>query len=666
MDYFFKKIAVILILISSLNLFAQNDDIDLKIKTTFKPKFTLGSGFYSLVGDVKNDQVGLLKGKVGYSAGMKFPVLNNLDLSFLVLKNAFSADNGEEKFSSDLNGFGIGLLYNFNQISQNSKVKPILLFGIQRFGVSTIINDEKKDRENALTIPFGLGFAIDITERLEFDVSINYAFGINDIDMSMIKENNSDGYRSLNFAIHYDLFSPSKPRPISEEESYYSDVDFAKLEMEDEDGDLVPDLDDYCPQTPIGVEVDKYGCPYDNDNDGIANYLDLQKNTPKGAIVDENGVQLKLSDYKSMYTNFEIASRKYANFYNEVEINREDYKNIDEYLIAKANAFNKAFNESIDNNVSVLDLIYRVKIGEYKQGIDAKTTNKLLSLDDLESLTQKNDVVIYAVGQYNNFSDANDRLYQMKNQGFEDAIVIVDNNGIISNYLEDEKLLDSIIETNIEENLNFQSEITVFDDYEIDEVVVKDEDLKTNEITYRIQIGAFNNTLSEKIFIGVDNVISFTGKDGLIRYMAGSFINFNDAIEYKAEMIARGFEDAFIVTYKNGKRVSLDVAIKTVNTNIPPIDSQIQASDINFTVQIMVAESTVSASDLQKMSKLDFFTKKATGSDFFEYYAGTYSNYSDAIVQLEKARSAGFVDSFIFATKQGQRITLEEAKELLR
>ena len=80
----------------------------------------------------------------------------------------------------------------------------------------------------------------------------------------------------------------------------------------------------------------------------------------------------------------------------------------------------------------------------------------------------------------------------------------------------------------------------------------------------------------------------------------------------------------------------------------------------------MVDDVLVSADDLQKMSSLGNFDKKAKGSDMYEYYAGTYSSLEAANIQLEKAKQAGFSNSFVFATKNGVRITLKEAKELIQ
>ena len=43
-------------------------------------------------------------------------------------------------------------------------------------------------------------------------------------------------------------------------------------------------------------------------------------------------------------------------------------------------------------------------------------------------------------------------------------------------------------------------------------------------------------------------------KDGFIKYMTGSFTNKKDGVDYMFQMRARGFEDAFLVAYNNGKR----------------------------------------------------------------------------------------------------------------
>lgn len=57
----------------------------------------------------------------------------------------------------------------------------------------------------------------------------------------------------------------------------------------DTDNDGIDDNKDECPNTPEGVEVDSKGCPLDEDNDGVPDYLDQCKGTPNGVIVDTLG-----------------------------------------------------------------------------------------------------------------------------------------------------------------------------------------------------------------------------------------------------------------------------------------------------------------------------------------------------------------------------------------
>jgi OOP family OmpA-OmpF porin len=61
----------------------------------------------------------------------------------------------------------------------------------------------------------------------------------------------------------------------------------------DSDRDGIPDSLDKCPDTPIGVEVDEFGCPEvvqkDSDGDGVFDDIDECPDTPVGAIVDDRG-----------------------------------------------------------------------------------------------------------------------------------------------------------------------------------------------------------------------------------------------------------------------------------------------------------------------------------------------------------------------------------------
>lgn len=60
----------------------------------------------------------------------------------------------------------------------------------------------------------------------------------------------------------------------------------------DSDGDGVNDNIDRCQNTPAGVEVNSFGCPFDTDEDGVHDYLDKCPDTPKDMNVDSDGCTL--------------------------------------------------------------------------------------------------------------------------------------------------------------------------------------------------------------------------------------------------------------------------------------------------------------------------------------------------------------------------------------
>ena len=60
----------------------------------------------------------------------------------------------------------------------------------------------------------------------------------------------------------------------------------------DTDEDGVYEGIDMCRNTPPGVTVDRVGCPLDSDRDAVPDYLDLCPGTPLGVIVDQDGCPL--------------------------------------------------------------------------------------------------------------------------------------------------------------------------------------------------------------------------------------------------------------------------------------------------------------------------------------------------------------------------------------
>ena len=670
MIQFFQKIIILVLCIASTNAFTQENT---EVKNPIKSMFTLGTGFYSFQGDIVGEESNYLSGNIAYNAGMRFNINDNVDLSFLItgpldLFEQYTDEDGNIiKFNSTLlRSFGAQLDVDFDNIFKNSRIHPFASLGVMSTSFKTLnpsVSSSYLEEETSIGLPVGFGLMLDVSEKMRFDASLKYVLNTADIDHSVLIQ--SDNYIVLNFAIHYDLFTKDK-NVNNYNQKYYSDVDYEKLDIADGDGDLVADIDDFCPKTPAGVKVDQNGCPLDDDADGIANYLDKEKNSDIGSIVDENGVKLSDDKYFSIYSEVDPASREYSDFYNENEISRDDFKSLNAYLIAKANAFNKLY-QSTDND-DFIGVKYKVFLSQFAEGVPARVINKLLSIDDLESISQDDGNVIYAVGNYLNLDEALNREFKLEQEGFKNLDILQMENGLLTIYRP--QINDVIINTedlSSEEVLNDSSEL------KSDEEVVADQ--SKSGTVYRVQIGAYKVVLNSEVFSGVKNVISFKGNDGLVRYMTGSFNDYKNAVLYSKEMKARGFNDAFIVTYENGERVALSTAMKgsTSKANREDITAKRKSridkkqkeksavNNVSFRIQIGVFSETLSADDLEKMSKISNVSKESSGN-FYKYYSSDFMNYNDAVSEIEIIKSFGFANAFITARDGTNLISIEKAR----
>ncbi|MEO8067617.1 MAG: hypothetical protein ABI599_07995 [Flavobacteriales bacterium] len=79
-------------------------------------------------------------------------------------------------------------------------------------------------------------------------------------------------------------------------------------------------------------------------------------------------------------------------------------------------------------------------------------------------------------------------------------------------------------------------------------------------LVYKVQIGAFRFPIPDDLFSDMTPISGETVGNGMVRYMAGMFTNYGNADNAKAKVRDRGYRDAFVVAYLNGKRISLTEA----------------------------------------------------------------------------------------------------------
>ncbi|WP_346859830.1 hypothetical protein [uncultured Draconibacterium sp.] len=87
-----------------------------------------------------------------------------------------------------------------------------------------------------------------------------------------------------------------------------------------------------------------------------------------------------------------------------------------------------------------------------------------------------------------------------------------------------------------------------------------------DELIYKIQLGAYSRELPNyvknlfKKLSYIRKIENYTDDKGVVVYTTGNLTNYNDALKMQNQVRQEGVEDAFVVPYFNGKRITLKEA----------------------------------------------------------------------------------------------------------
>jgi len=225
-------------------------------------------------------------------------------------------------------------------------------------------------------------------------------------------------------------------------------------------------------------------------------------------------------------------------------------------------------------------------------------------------------------------------------------------------------------------------------------------------LIFKVQVGAFRNPIPQNHFKGFAPIMAEDAGNGITRYTAGLFTDFNAAIYARDEIRSIGYPDAFVVAFYNGKRISIPEARKimeqqgqsvaqtninvstpnnnttqqnttennpteptelSVNENAPSVDNGVSVDVENikgvfYTVQVGVYSKPVTEGPLLTIKPLN---SEKTDSGLIRYTSGRFTNLEDARKHKQKV-NALIPDAFITAYANGKRIPVEEATKLLQ
>jgi hypothetical protein len=220
-------------------------------------------------------------------------------------------------------------------------------------------------------------------------------------------------------------------------------------------------------------------------------------------------------------------------------------------------------------------------------------------------------------------------------------------------------------------------------------------------LVFRVQIGAFKAPVPNNSFGGLTPVNGETTPNGYIRYTAGNFEKFEDANAVKNDLRNLGYQDAFVVGFYEGRRISINEAITilqkdgkevnlapntsagiSANNNIPkntavtPVNTNPlttntepavitkeleQINGLLFTVQIGVYSRQVTRGQLYNLSPI--FTEKLP-SGLYRYTAGIYNVKDHLSTDRARVNGIGIKDAFSSAYYNGKRITFTQAEQI--
>jgi hypothetical protein len=656
--------------------FAQGDSA----ATKFRPSFSLGAGMFSFYGDIGGNHDGYspLVTRVGYQIRASAPITPWLEGSLFAIHGRLGANerslSRNLNFESRVTMGGLMLTYNFKHLVRpTSKVAPYLSIGFE--SLEFLSKTDRYDREGRLyhywsdgtirdidenaanagdavmlqrdyhyesdireldldgfgeyterawAVPLGFGVRMDLGSGIDLRLGTQIHFTTTDLIDGVTDESvegrtgdaRNDRILYSSFTVGYAIPLDRKKRTSGKDGIHISPEDMQEFVAKaDEDGDGVNDFQDMCPHTPIGTKVDLNGCPLDADLDGVPDHLDLEAGTLPGAPVDADGRTMTDDAFLKDWLNF------------------KDSGNVNLVMSRVESVGPRRSSTNPQKRV------YVVQVGSEVEGITEEQMQQLLSVSDLRTV-EHGDTISFVVGGYDALPDAIRRQMLLKRAGIEGKVVAQDGDALV----------------NIDKEVAAAAGAAEMPDSIPDGATI-----------VRVQLGAFKQKLSKDIFAGINDLLVIKGDDGLTRYYTGSFTDLNQAASLKAEMLAEGFDGAFLAAFKAGKRVSLREAgaelTEPEDLNAVPAGI-INKEMLRYRVQVGMFAGNVPTDVMSKYIEMGN-VEPVTSPDAVRYVYGLFKTRAEANNALKVIKAKGLIDAFVIGSVGNRLIPAEEADRLM-
>ena len=653
-------------------------DVDEK-NSDFRPIIGIGGGMLTYFGDISQSQKANspLLSNLAMSLKASFPLKNSLYVSFAAMYgNVAANERSIEKnrnFKSQITAFGFDVSYNFNHfLSEKRALDPYLSLGIDAFVFNSKtdlydsegrayhywsdgrIMDRVETPENLNTavelnrdyeyetdyrksnvsgagyyekysfaVPIGAGVNMRLTHKMHAQLGVEYLFLLTDFmdgstsgAQGIYKGNGkNDALLYTHIGLSYDLSkrSGSKDDPLDG----ISDEALAAMTTGDTDFDGISDLEDMCPETPAGIEVDARGCPFDEDGDGVPDYRDQELGTDSMAVVDSNGIALTDEQLQRIYLRFLDSNGTFS--YYEDTIFTTDLPQRTNRIKASQYSVQVAGDSLTDGQAG--DLLSEAKIKTVKDG-------------DKDALL---------VGEFKTIEEAIAKDKELKEKGIQTRAIVQ--------------------ETPTGKVINA----------DINGVFVTGESARKKEFeqgtVFRVQVGAFKGEPRKGYFDGMD-VIGVKSSDGFTRYYAGNYKSIDDAASAQSDLRSKGFGDCLIKAFDDGSGSSGIGAVIPSDSEKPAktgVNSDGKdRSKVRFKVQLGSYQNAIPMADFNRYVKIGEIKSEKGLDGLTRYFVGDFTSYAQAEAFKNELDEMGVPDAFIAGEYDGKTIPVEEAKNILK
>ena len=681
----------------------RKPEVDTYEESLYKPMISLGIGTLSFFGDVGDTMIG--KNRMDrnlfqqidftYTIRLINPINDYLDVAFYAMFGKTSVDqrtashllpsgNDGFTFQSTIKSGGITFNYNFNQfLKKDHIIEPYIHLGIESIEYNSEIDTNKNDNIDfdsdvsvlsnggntldqpknklALGIPLEIGAHLHIGNKIKFRVGTAMHFTSTDNIDGIKNSGNLNKVNDIRFgfgrdnllfthiAIAYDFNAEKKSPPVDPLMDEIS-MNLLLQDTIDSDGDSIVDHIDICAKTPPNTEVDAFGCPVDDDVDGVPNSFDDELLTYEGVIVNNKGVTMTDDDFLLAFKIYKDSTGEYSEW--DTIVNKS-------YSGPLRSKITQEDRKKVEKPKPKKDLF--IVIGSDVQGVTAEDLWEKLADRDFQ-VKESGDSIMYVLGGYNE-QELSDKIKELEDNDVEvQSIVEIAENEEITPLKEEkiDQIKNSPVQPVKEDNSN-ENMVPV--------IITND-----NVPTFRVQIGAFNRKISKSVFRGIPNVVGIKGDDGLYRFFSGSYIDKSEAASHKVDLSLSGYNDAFLVAFQSGKRITLKEAGFEVNDNFKEnieISSNISSTPIDpemvrFRVQVGAFKEKVPEDILANFKSLgSVMAITNAGQGYTKYYMGDFTEYKNVLKFRSKLAESGLIDCFIVGEFQKNIITSREALNLL-